>query len=318
MTPANFNHLLEALKHLTDQQTQHVQDALKGDQPIQLIVNSLETRMLTNPECPHCHCDQIKRHGKMGIMQRYRCKSCGKTFNAATKTPLAGLHYKDKWLEYLKCMIEGRVLRESARICGIDLKTSFHWRHRFLQLPAQLKAASLQGIVEVDETLFRHSEKGSKHLTRPARKRGGKASKPGRSKEDWVPVLTARDRGKHTYEKILPSVCAQEINHALKGKIAKDSVLCSDGLRSYIKVADEQKLIHKQLNVSAGIRVIDKVFHIQNVNAYHHRLKDWLARFHGVATRYLENYLGWFRFLDAQKKPNENNLFRAQQQLMPT
>ncbi len=39
-------------------------------------------------------------------------------------------------------------------------------------------------------------------------------------------------------------------------------------------------------------------FHIQNVNAYHSRLKNWMARFHGVATRYLPNYLGWRRMLE--------------------
>lgn len=38
--------------------------------------------------------------------------------------------------------------------------------------------------------------------------------------------------------------------------------------------------------------------HIQNVNAYHCRLKLWVNRFHGVATHYLDNYLGWFRSLD--------------------
>ena len=32
--------------------------------------------------------------------------------------------------------------------------------------------------------------------------------------------------------------------------------------------------------------------------AYHGRLKQWLNRFHGVATHYLDNYLGWFRSLD--------------------
>jgi hypothetical protein len=34
------------------------------------------------------------------------------------------------------------------------------------------------------------------------------------------------------------------------------------------------------------------------VNSYHHRLRDWLMRFHGVASRYLPNYLGWRRALD--------------------
>ena len=31
--------------------------------------------------------------------------------------------------------------------------------------------------------------------------------------------------------------------------------------------------------------------HIDNVNAYHSRLKQWLARFNGVATKNLPNYL---------------------------
>jgi hypothetical protein len=39
-------------------------------------------------------------------------------------------------------------------------------------------------------------------------------------------------------------------------------------------------------------------FHINNVNAYHGRLKEWLRRFHGVATKNLPNYLGWRRTLE--------------------
>jgi len=39
--------------------------------------------------------------------------------------------------------------------------------------------------------------------------------------------------------------------------------------------------------------------HINNVNAYHSRLKEWLPRFHGVATRNLPSYLGWRRAIEA-------------------
>lgn len=39
-------------------------------------------------------------------------------------------------------------------------------------------------------------------------------------------------------------------------------------------------------------------WHIQNVNTYHSRFKQWMRRFNGVATSYLPNYLGWFRALD--------------------
>lgn len=51
-------------------------------------------------------------------------------------------------------------------------------------------------------------------------------------------------------------------------------------------------LIYKQLNVSAVVQVIEKVFHIQNVNAYRSHLKAWMERFYGVVTKYLENDLG--------------------------
>ncbi|WP_269801169.1 hypothetical protein [Psychromonas sp. MB-3u-54] len=36
---------------------------------------------------------------------------------------------------------------------------------------------------------------------------------------------------------------------------------------------------HKAVNLTKGIRVIEKVFHIQNVNAYHGRLHGWMNRF---------------------------------------
>ncbi len=34
------------------------------------------------------------------------------------------------------------------------------------------------------------------------------------------------------------------------------------------------------------------------VDHYNHRLKEWMERFHGVATHYLKNYLGWRRMLE--------------------
>ena len=54
---------------------------------------------------------------------------------------------------------------------------------------------------------------------------------------------------------------------------------------------------HHAVNLSAGVRV-NGAWHVQNVNAYHSRLKTGVRKFNGVATRYLENYLGGFRTLD--------------------
>ena len=49
-----------------------------------------------------------------------------------------------------------------------------------------------------------------------------------------------------------------------------------------------------------SFRIADANFvPLNNVNAYHGRLKEWLRRFHGVATKNLPNYLGWRRTLEA-------------------
>ncbi len=75
---------------------------------------------------------------------------------------------------------------------------------------------------------------------------------------------------------------------------------------------------HKTLNLTKGIRVIEKVFHIKNVNAYHGRLYGWMYRFKGVTTKYLDNYLSWFRFFENHQNPNKNNLLLSQTQLIVT
>jgi hypothetical protein len=50
-----------------------------------------------------------------------------------------------------------------------------------------------------------------------------------------------------------------------------------------------------------GIYVKKSIYHIQHVNAYHKRLKQFMERFQCVATKYLDNYLYWFRYLELIK-----------------
>ena len=139
-------------------------------------------------------------------------------------------------------------------------------------------------------------------MPRAARKRGGKASKRGLSSEQ-IPVLICRDRMGHTADFVLKKIDTENLGAALKPLIADDAILCSDGEKALAAVAREIGVIHRPVNLSAGIRVIGKVYHIQNVNAYSSRLKQWIRQFHGVATRYLENYLGWRRMIERQTQP---------------
>jgi transposase-like protein len=155
--------------------------------------------------CPHCAGREVVGWGRSHGLLRFRCKSCGRTFNALTKTPMAHLRKKEKWLDHARAMIEGKSLAKTAALCGVHPTTAFRWRHRFLRAPASDKPRGLRGIVEADETFILESFKGRwSDLPRKARKRGGRARHAGLY-QDNIPILVARDRNGATFDAILAS-----------------------------------------------------------------------------------------------------------------
>ena len=78
-------------------------------------------------------------------------------------------------------------------------------------------------------------------------------------------------------------------------------LLVTDANTAYRAFSRRHGIAHQSVNLHPGQQVrrsSEGAIHVQNVNSYHHRLRGWLARFHGVASRYLPNYLGWRRALD--------------------
>lgn len=251
--------------------------------------------------CPHCSGERMARNGSASGLQRYKCRDCGRTFNALTGTPLARLRQKSKWLTQSEVLRDGVTITQAAKRLKVARSTAFRWRHRFMSTPKTIQAQSLVGIAEADETFFLHSRKGQRHLDRKPRQRGGRAARRGLSREQ-VPVLVARDRAGATANLILAADSKANLVAALKPLLPLDTILCTDGSSVLAAAAKEIGVTHRPVNVSAGCRVIAGVYHIQNVNAYDSRLKNWIRRFHGVATKYLDSYLGWFRTLDRSAK----------------
>ncbi|MBV8071878.1 MAG: IS1595 family transposase [Acidobacteriaceae bacterium] len=249
--------------------------------------------------CPHCAGHEIVGWGRSDGLLRYRCKSCGRTFNALTKTPMAHLRKKEKWLDHARAMIEGKSLAKTAAQCGVHPTTAFRWRHRFLRAPSVNKPRTLRGIVEADETFILESFKGRRSdLPRAARKRGGKARHPG-AYQDSIPVLVARDRKGSTFDAVLPQVTSAAIGAALAGIVTPVNHLVGDGGLPICGFARRAGIPFHAVPSPGKPSPEAPHLHINNVNAYHSRLKQWLNRFNGVATKNLPNYLGWRRALEA-------------------
>lgn len=247
--------------------------------------------------CPHCKSTEIIGHGTFHDRKRYRCKSCRKTFNELSGTAIHKIHLKEKWNAYLECMVQGLSLRKAAKIVGINLRTSFAWRHRILSSLNDVGCSRMEGIVEADETFFLYSEKGSRNLDRKPRKRGGKASRDGMNKEH-VNVIVATDRKGNRAMNVGNQgvVTKKAIEKSIGVWINKEgSVLVSDSHMTFQAFAKENKLPHKMLSARKKQHVVDQYYHIQHVNNIHGQLKKFLINFNGVASKYLQNYVNYYK-----------------------
>lgn len=162
MRHAAFFELLNQTKQLASEQRKRlVQDltvpgAVSAEPSAELIPAPVG--------CPHCGAagDRLVSWGQSHGLRHYRCRDCGRTFNALTGRAFAQARTMDALRT--DALIDGVSLREAARRCQIDKNTAFRRRHRFLHDAAGHRAEHERGIVEAGETFFLESFKGQRHL----------------------------------------------------------------------------------------------------------------------------------------------------------
>ncbi len=311
MESRKFKLFIEQAAKLTPRQRAGLADWLNRSALQEKTAGLIEAAGAAHRACPRCRSVHLHRDGHAHGLQRYRCVDCARTFNDLTGTPLARLRLRAKWLPYLGGMLESRTVRRAAALAGIHKNTSFRWRHRFLTSTKSDRSLPLGGITEADETYLLESQKGSRRMDRPPRRRGGSARLRGLSHEQ-VCILIARERTGSTVDFVTgraPLTQAQ-LQRDLAPVVARDILLVTDGHPAYRAFARATGITHRAVNLAAGVRV-DGALHVQNVNAYHSRFKQWLHRFHGVATRYLPNYLGWRWAVDANRIDSPEMLLRS-------
>ena len=297
-----FDQLFAALtsKHLSFDEASRLQTWLAGNDQGEQCLALIEAAARGRP-CPHCGCARVHRCGHANGLQRFRCLGCRRSHNALTGTPLARLRKRAHWLAYLQCVLASLTVRAAAAQVGVHRTTSFRWRHRFVPGAARARPATLADVVEADETYLLESQKGSRHLTRPARRRGSVSRQRGINR-DHDCILVARDRAGSTldFHTGRGPVTAAQLDACLVKVLAPDAVLFTDGAAAYRRFASRAGIEHAWVTASAGEHARGTI-HLQNVNGWHARFKGWLLRFRGVASRYLAHYAGWQRMLDAHQ-----------------
>jgi transposase-like protein len=320
MRTERFKAVLESVASLTEAQLDQLVEAVEQRRVRTKALRILETARDAS-RCLHCGSTTVVKNGHSCGLQRYRCRACKRTFNATTGTPLAGLHSKERFFQQGDCLAKGLTVRQAAEELGVATSTAFRLRHRFLTAVVAHQPTQVSGLLEADETYFRHSQKGTRGLARKPRGRGGK-TEARESREDLVPVLVGQLRGSHhIVDRVLTAMTADQATDALKSVVGPDTLLCTDGSGAFRKAAATLGVTAKSIAVSYDGRVLEGVYHVQTVNNYHERLKGWVnGSLRGVATKYMPNYLAWMRtwewFKDQGAKPEHFVLSGLGQQLI--
>lgn len=256
--------------------------------------------------CPHCAADGPIRWGHFGARQRYRCKACRRTFSDLTGTPAAYTKKLLLWSAYGRCMAEGLSVRKAAARVGIDKTTAFRWRHAILGEARKQSNVLLSGWVEFAFAAMAYSEKGRRGAP-------GDAHGSMRPRDRWVRGNRTRFGGRRIgvafacdrHGRVFATVCnrprptGDDLSRRFTGRFQGTPTLVAKQGRAGPVAVLATRLEAAFVNARRSVFGPARPFHhTDTALAYRFRFFDWMIRFHGVATRYLPNYLTWFDHVD--------------------
>jgi transposase-like protein len=285
-----------------------------------LLANIVESQSIIKFEtysCPHCQSRHFVGVGKQKGVQRFKCKNCSKYFSETTGKFSYGIKKRGLLKQYLDCFLAGLSIRESAKICGISKHTSFIWRHKILVALQRMGSPEFERIVEIESIVEPFSTKGQRKERVDCRK----ASKAVNSGEESSTTVNGRHltAGESNIPKTVGVLHAldwqgnlmmkavgtsklkkRDFERIFSSKLDKVQVICAKADRSvtaFVRGIDVEYVRSRR----GGVRKAERRYQITNVLKTVLSWRNFMLRFHGVATKYLQNYLNWYMLLNRLK-----------------
>lgn len=228
-------------------------------------------------KCPHCKSEDVIKYGSYNGIQRYKCKNnkCERTFTKQTESPFRySKKFKENCHKYKELYEKGLTIRECAEILNISIVTSFFWRHRFLYNLKQVNyVEKLCDYAELTRVVLLENFKGDRYSKNKEKDKISIVNAMNKS-IDIISIIAARNH-----------LGLRELKENIEPRIDKKAIAVAflDGrLQAF---SDKHNTINK-----IRIRRID----ITPIDAsYSVKIKRWLKKFRGVATKYIDHYLSW-------------------------
>lgn len=203
-------------------------------------------------KCPKCGSDNYVKDGE----GRFKCKDCGKKFRSASGSLLSGYDFTfDEWLKIIDCVLSGR---ENSKFTGavkysMSAKKAWLLRMKILSSFSRMPQPVLSGIVQVDGTYFRESQKGSRSLKSFAGENyirnpryTHEPSVTGAKGQKFVCCVTGIDNSGHVFAKCMSYGMPDydDFVKLLDQQIQTPLYISSDNLDYYERYCDEKCYQH--------------------------------------------------------------------------
>lgn len=165
-----FTQFISVVEHYSNTQDSDFSDTLN-----KLTVSNFEQRLESlevNSSCPTCSSHDIVKNGRKNNIQQFKCKECNRRFTRFTDTILEKTRWHwDIWIKVLEMTINSYSIHDMINVLtkdygceGINYKTVWLCRMKLIHTLAEMPMPKLTGVVQVDETFIRESQKGSRKL----------------------------------------------------------------------------------------------------------------------------------------------------------
>ena len=232
-------------------------------------------------ECPKCHSEKVIKFGFYNGIQRYKCKNedCCKTFIDEKSNPFRySKKFKENWEQYFELFIKGLSLRECAAKMGITLVTAFFWRHRFLaDLCEKSYIKKIGSYVELTKLVLYENFKGDRGYH-------------GEERDKIIVVNALND-----YMDISSIIAGRKF---LGFYEIRDNIIPRIDAKAYVVGFQDSrlKMFANALNEIRNVKLREDINELKIDLAYSNKVKKWLIKFNGVASKYLDHYLSWRAF----------------------
>jgi len=267
--------------------------------------------------CRKCGHEHFVKNGHYNGKQRYQCKECKATQFSDANTALYNLKYKQKWVDYVSIMLEANQVHSCQAISemlDIEKKTVHQWRHKMLSCLNEFHNIEIGTEQELDEVYFPFCVKGrigkEKYDTyikpkHPDNQESKLRIQEKKMMDEHYQVICMCYHNRNKDFKLSPFkiqkkgiVSEDDISRVLKDVDFNNKTVITDSepsLKAYFKNCSEvNHLTFKSSDIKQGI-IIEKNVHNNNINNTVMLLREWIKKFKGVSTKYLANYLKWFR-----------------------